>query len=41
LSQAYRRAGRLPEAEQALATYQKMIEASRQKKRQELEIEQP
>lgn len=41
LSQAYRRAGRLPEAVQALATYQKMIEASRQKKRQELEIEQP
>jgi tetratricopeptide (TPR) repeat protein len=41
LSQAYRRAGRLPEAAQALATYQKMIEASRQKKRQELEIEQP
>lgn len=41
LSQAYRRVGRLPEAEQALATYQKMIEASRQKKRQELEVEQP
>lgn len=41
LSQAYRRAGRAPEAAQALATYQKMIEESRQKKRQSLETETP
>ena len=37
LSQAYRRAGRMDEAAAALATYEKMIEASRQKKRQSFE----
>ena len=41
LSQAYRRAGRAQDAEQALATYEKMIEESRQKKRQSLETETP
>jgi tetratricopeptide (TPR) repeat protein len=41
LSQAYRRAGRAEDAEQALATYRKMIEESRQKKRQSLETETP
>lgn len=41
LSQAYRRAGRVREAGQALATYQKLIEANRQKKREKLEIDQP
>ncbi len=41
LSQAYRRAGRAQDAEQALATYRKMIEESRQKKRQSLETETP
>jgi tetratricopeptide (TPR) repeat protein len=41
LSQAYRRAGRTQDAEQALATYKKMIEESRQKKRQSLETETP
>ena len=41
LSQAYRRAGRAQDAEQALATYRKMIEANRQKKRQSLETETP
>ena len=37
LSQAYRRVGRMNEAASALATYEKMIEASRQKKRQSFE----
>lgn len=37
LSQAYRRAGRANDAASALATYQKMIEASRQKRRQSFE----
>ncbi|HXN54118.1 MAG TPA: tetratricopeptide repeat protein [Candidatus Acidoferrum sp.] len=41
LSQAYRRAGRAQDAAQALATYRKMIEESRQKKRQSLETETP
>jgi tetratricopeptide (TPR) repeat protein len=41
LSQAYRRAGRSQEADQALTTYKKMIEESRQKKRQSLETETP
>jgi tetratricopeptide (TPR) repeat protein len=41
LSQAYRRAGRTQDAEQALATYKKLIEESRQKKRQSLETETP
>ena len=41
LSQAYRRAGRAQDAEQALAIYRKMIEESRQKKRQSLETETP
>jgi tetratricopeptide (TPR) repeat protein len=41
LSQAYRRAGRAQEAGQALATYQKLIEANRQKKRESLEIDKP
>ena len=41
LSQAYRRAGRVEDARAALATYQKMIEASRLKKRESLESEKP
>jgi len=41
LSQAYRRAGRLREAGQALAAYQKIIEANRLKKRESLEIDKP
>jgi tetratricopeptide (TPR) repeat protein len=41
LSQAYRRAGRVQEAGQALATYQKLIEANRLKKRESLEMEKP
>jgi len=41
LSQAYRRAGRVEDARAALATYQKMIEESRLKKRESLESEKP
>src|SRR5215469_6482982 len=41
LSQAYRRAGRIQEAGQALASYQKLIEANRLKKRESLEIDKP
>ena len=41
LSQAYRRAGRVEDARAALATYQKMIEESRLKKRETLESEKP
>ena len=41
LSQAYRRAGRLQEAGAALATYQKLIEESRIKRRESLESEKP
>jgi tetratricopeptide (TPR) repeat protein len=41
LSQAYRRAGRLQEAGQALAAYQKLIEANRLKKRKSLEMDSP
>jgi tetratricopeptide (TPR) repeat protein len=41
LSQAYRRAGRVTEATEALAQYQHLIESSRLKKRQSLEIAQP
>ena len=41
LSQAYRRAGRLQEAGQALAAYQKLIEANRLKKRESLEMDRP
>jgi tetratricopeptide (TPR) repeat protein len=41
LSQAYRRAGRTQEAQQALAAYQKLIEANRQKKRESLEMDKP
>ncbi|HKE31086.1 MAG TPA: tetratricopeptide repeat protein [Candidatus Angelobacter sp.] len=41
LSQAYRRAGRMQEAGQALANYQKLIEANRLKKRESLEIDKP
>ena len=41
LGQAYRRAGRMHEAEQALAAYRKLIEANRQKKRESLEFERP
>src|SRR5205807_3030113 len=41
LSQAYRRAGRLQEAGQALIAYQKLIEANRQRKRESLEIDKP
>ena len=41
LSQAYRKSGRIPEAGQALAKYQELIEANRLKKRQDLEIDTP
>jgi len=41
LSQAYRRAGRMADAEKALATYQKLIEANRRKRRESLEPYQP
>ena len=41
LSQAYRKAGRVAEAGQALAKYQQLIEANRLKKRKDLEIETP
>src|SRR5215510_10071796 len=41
LSQAYRRAGRMQEAGQALAGYQKLIEANRLKKRESLEVDKP
>lgn len=41
LSQAYRRAGRAQEAGQALAAYQKLIEANRLKKRESLETDKP
>jgi tetratricopeptide (TPR) repeat protein len=41
LSQAYRRAGRMQQAQQALATYQTLIETSRQKKRNSLESPSP
>ena len=41
LSQAYRRAGRMQEAEQALAAYKKLIEANRLKKRESLEMDKP
>ena len=41
LSQAYRRVGRLAEAQQALAAYQKLIEANRLKKRESLEADKP
>jgi len=41
LSQAYRKAGRTAEAGEALAKYQKLIEANRMKKRESLEIDRP
>jgi len=41
LSQAYRRAGRAQEARQALAAYQRLIEANRLKKRESLEMDKP
>ena len=41
LSQAYRRAGRTQDATKALASYQKLIEANRLKKRESLEIDKP
>jgi len=41
LSQAYRRAGRTQEAGRELASYQKLIEANRQKKRESLEADRP
>lgn len=41
LSRAYRRANRMPEAAQALAQYQKLIEGNRAKKRESLEMDQP
>ena len=41
LSQAYRRVGRLPEAAQALAAYQELIETNRLKRRETLEAEKP
>jgi tetratricopeptide (TPR) repeat protein len=41
LSRAYRQAGRVRDAEVALAEYQKLIESNRLKKRQTLEMENP
>jgi tetratricopeptide (TPR) repeat protein len=41
LSQAYRKSGRIPEAGEALAKYQKLIESNRLKKRKDLEIDTP
>jgi predicted Zn-dependent protease len=41
LSQAYRRVGRLAEAQQELAAYQKLIETNRLKKRESLEADKP
>ncbi len=41
LSQAYRRAGQAEQAQQALGTYQRLIETSRSKKRQSLEAPSP
>ena len=41
LSQAYRRAGRTEDAGVALATYRKLIEESRLKKRESLESDKP
>jgi tetratricopeptide (TPR) repeat protein len=41
LSRAYRRANRTQEATQALAQYQKLIEGSRTKKRESLEMDRP
>jgi hypothetical protein len=41
LSQAYRRTGRAQDARQAMVTYQRLIEASRLKKREGLGIEKP
>jgi tetratricopeptide (TPR) repeat protein len=41
LSQAYRRTGRAQDAHQAIVTYQRLIEASRVKKRESLGIEKP
>jgi tetratricopeptide (TPR) repeat protein len=41
LGQAYRRAGRMQEAGQALAAYQKLIEANRLKMRESLEMDKP
>ena len=41
LSRAYRRANRMQEAAQALAQYQKLIEGSRAKKRESLEMDKP
>ena len=41
LSQAYRRAGRVQEAEETLTAYQKLIEANRLRKRKALEADKP
>jgi len=41
LSQAYRRAGRAQEAQQALAAYQRLIETNRLKKRESMEMDKP
>jgi len=41
LSRAYRQAGRTQEAARALAAYEKLIDANRQKKRKSLETEAP
>lgn len=41
LSQAYRRVGRMADAEQALATYQRLIETSRRRRRESLEADKP
>jgi tetratricopeptide (TPR) repeat protein len=41
LSQAYRRAGRIEEAQQALVAFRRLIEANRLKKRESLEMEKP
>jgi tetratricopeptide (TPR) repeat protein len=41
LSQAYRRAGRLGDAQEALAKFQKLTESNRSKRRETLEGEKP
>jgi predicted Zn-dependent protease len=41
LSQAYRRVGRIADAQQALAEYQKLIETNRLKRRETLDAEKP
>jgi predicted Zn-dependent protease len=41
LSQAYRRVGRIADAQQALAEYQKLIETNRLNRRESLEADKP